>query len=672
MPLYRLLIREIAVAMRTTWLLVGLTAVLLAQPRAGTPAHTFAANCTVCHGGDAGGTDRAPAILPYLASHSDQELIELVRSGRPERGMPKFEWNDAELNALAASLRAMTSGGGRAGGGGRGGRGAPAFQPRPAKLQLTGGGTLDGTLTSQVTFSATLLTPDGKFHLLSRSGELYTERPVEPKQDWLGYDGGYTGNRYSPLTQISLDNVSKLAAAWVFPVPNAPRLEVTPVVVDGVMYITGPNEAYALDAGTGRQIWAFRTPRTSGLLSEAAGGANRGVALSGNRLFMVTDNAHLLALDRFTGRKVWDVVMGDIKEGYSATAAPMVIDDLVLSGIAGGEEGARGFVDAYRIETGERAWRYWTIPLRGEKGAETWIGNALEHGCGATWITGSYDPALAQTYWTIGNPCPDYNGDERKGDNLWTNSVVALDVKTGTLKWYFQFTPHDTHDWDSNGPLILADEMWEGKPRKLMLHADINGFFFVLDRSTGELLRASEMGPQNWTTGFGKDGKPALTENYEAKDKPVQTCRVGAVKWASASFDPASKLFFTRVSGGCSTVMKDPNPPQMGERFFGGRGGGGFGQGGIQAIDIRTGKKAWEYQLAAGAGSGTLATAGGLLFFGESGGTFVALNSKSGAPVWHFETGQNWRASPMTYMVSGTQYVVLAGTGGIFSFALPR
>ena len=234
------------------------------------------------------------------------------------------------------------------------------------------------------------------------------------------------------------------------------------------MYITGANEAYALDAITGRQIWAFRTPRTPGLLSEAGGGANRGVAVSGNRVFMVTDNAHLLALDRFTGRKLWDVAMGDTKEGYSATAAPLVIGDLVLSGIAGGEEGARGFVDAYRVSTGERAWRFWTIPVRGEKGSETWIGKALEHGCGATWLTGSYDASLGLVYWTVGNPCPDFNGDERKGDNLYTNSVVALDVKTGAMKWYFQFTPHDTHDWDSNGPLILIDEQWEGRPRKLL------------------------------------------------------------------------------------------------------------------------------------------------------------------------------------------------------------
>ncbi len=245
---------------------------------------------------------------------------------------------------------------------------------------------------SETAFSATLSTADGKFHLLARDGDVYRERPIEPKQDWTTYDGSITGNRYSSLEQINLKSVQRLSPAWVFPNPTAVQLEVTPVVSDGVMYITAPNEAYALDATTGRQIWSFKTPRTPGLLSSAGDGANRGVAISGDRVFMVTDSAHLLALDRKTGKKLWDVTMGDTKEGYSATGAPLVVGDLVLSGVAGGEEGARGFVDAYKAASGEPAWRFYTIPLRGEKGSETWVGNALEHGCGATWVTGSYDP----------------------------------------------------------------------------------------------------------------------------------------------------------------------------------------------------------------------------------------------------------------------------------------
>jgi alcohol dehydrogenase (cytochrome c) len=636
---------------------------------------SFTSHCTICHGGDANGTERAPSILGFVGSHSDSEIAALVRTGRLDKGMPRFDFSDDEMQTLLTYLHGLATGRiqGAAGPGRGGGRGGAPFQPHPATLKLQDGRTLDGTLTSLTRFSATLLTGDGRFHLLSRDGETYSEHAIEPKQDWTSYDGNYTGNRYSTLDQIDANNVQRLTPAWVFPVPGAPRLEVTPVVVDGVMYITGPNEAYALDAIAGRQIWSFRTARTPGLLSEASGGANRGVAVSGNRLFMITDNAHLLALDRGTGRKLWDVTMADAKEGYSATGAPLAIGDLVLSGVAGGEEGARGFVDAYAASTGKRVWRFYSIPARGEKGSETWIGNALEHGCGATWLTGSYDPNLATVYWAVGNPCPNYNGDERKGDNLYTASVVALDVKTGQLKWHFQFTPHDMHDWDAVEPLLLADEQWEGRPRQLLLHGDRNGFFFVLDRTNGELLLAKPFSKVNWATGYGKDGRPIFTEHFDSTLEGSLVCPSagGGANWPSTSFDPTSKLFYVRASDGCAIYKKDPAPIEIGERFFGGVAAGQPGSASfIRAVDIRTGQKVWDYPLCGGGAAGTLATAGGLVFFGENGGTFTAVDSKTGRPVWHFEAGQAWRASPMTYMVGGKQYVVLAGTGGIFAFAL--
>jgi alcohol dehydrogenase (cytochrome c) len=638
------------------------------------PVKSFDSHCSICHGGDANGTDRAPGILAYVGSHSPAEIAALVRAGRLDKGMPRFDFTDSEMASLLDHLNGLRTGAVEAPARrGRGGRGGRAFQPHPLTLNLQNGQTLAGTLTSETTFTATLLTPDGKFHLLTRDGDKYSERQIEPKRDWLSYDGSYTGNRYSSLEQIDLKNIHLLAPAWIFPVVGAPRLEVTPVVADGVMYITGPNEAYALDATSGRQIWSFRTPRTPGLLSEAGGGANRGVALSGDRVFMVTDNSHLLALDRHTGLKLWDVTMADAKEGYSATAAPLVIGDLVVSGIAGGEEGARGFVDAYEAATGKRFWRFYSIPVRGEKGAETWIGNALEHGCGATWLTGSYDPASATLYWAVGNPCPDYDGDERKGDNLYTSSVVALDVKTGRLKWYYQFTPHDVHDWDAVEPLLLVDEEWQGRPRKLLVHGDRNGFFFVLDRTNGELLLAKPYSTVNWATGYSKDGRPILTEHFDSTLEGALVCpgTGGGANWTATSYDPASKLFFVRVTDGCAIYKKDPAPLEIGERFFGGSAAGQPGSRSfIRAIDIRTGVKAWDFALPNGGGSGTLATAGGLLFFGESGGSFNAVEAATGKPVWHFETGQSWRASPMTYMVGGKQYVSLAGGGGIFSFAL--
>ena len=323
--------------------------------------------------------------------------------------------------------------------------------------------------------------------------------------------------------------------------------------------------------------------------------------------------------------------------------------------------------------TGERAWRFWTIPLRGEKGSETWVGNALEHGCGATWVTGSYDAALGLIYWTVGNPCPDFNGDERKGDNLYTNSVVALDVKTGAMKWYYQFTPHDTHDWDSNGPLILLDEPWEGRPRKLMAHADVNGFFFVLDRTDGKLLLATPLGKQNWTTGYGKDGRPVVTDHFESTFEGTHDMPDRNREMALGVLRSGVEIV---LRAGLRWLLHRPersHAPRDGPAILwrGLRRRQAAARASSDAVDIHTGSKAWEYPLlSGGGGSGTLATAGGLVFFGESGGTFTALDSKTGIPVWHFETGQSWRASPMTYMVGGTQYVVLAGQGGIFSFAL--
>ena len=667
-------------------------ATLLLSPLAfgqaqGRPPRTFASHCAMCHGSDGTGTDRAPAILPFIGSHSDDEAIAVVRTGRLERGMPKFDFDDSEARTLMAYLHGVASGtvsvvaGATLGlprsgdGPGRGGRGAAPSQPKQTTIKLQDGRMLEGTLTNAGPYSATLLTADKEFHLLVRKGETYSERPIEPKKDWPSYNGNDDGNRYSSLEQINTTNVKHLAPAWMFPIPNAPRLEATPVVVDGIMYVTAANETYALDATTGRQIWVFRLPRTKGILSDAGGGANRGVALSGDRIFMITDNAHLVAIDRFKGQKLWDTKMEDMKDGYSATAAPMVIGDLVLSGTAGGEEGARGFVDAYRIDNGQRAWRFWTIPLPGEKGSETWIGNALSHGCGATWVTGSYDATLGLTYWTTGNPCPDFNGAERKGDNLWTNSVVALDAKTGTMKWYFQFTPHDTHDWDSVGPLILADQVWEGKPRKLLMHADQNGFFFVLDRTDGKLLLASPLGKQNWTTGYGKDGRPVVTDNFETNPEGTATvCRTGAPKWASAVFEPTAKLYITRTSYGCSTIRSDPQSYEVGQRFWGGMvmGGGSDGaQTFVQAIDTVTGGTKWQYPLFSGGNTGFLSTAGGLTFFAEGSGAITAVNSKTGAYLWHYDSGQSFRASPMTYMVAGKQYMVLdSDSGGVMCFAL--
>ena len=534
----------------------------------------FESHCSTCHGGDAGGGDRAPSLVAYTRYHTDAELLEVIRAGRVEKGMPAFSLSETESNALLTHLRGVAGTNPAMSTAGITGENrrlpstkVPASTARSGKLPLADGRFLEGTILNQGDFSAVLLTSDKQFHLLARDGDVWKEKPVAPKADWTTYHGSIAGNRFSALEQINTGNVRSLGLKWMFPIPSSPRIEATPVVVDGVMYVTGWNEVWALDATTGQQLWMFRQPHTAGLLSEAGRGANRGVAIAGDRLFVVTDNAHLLALDRRTGARLWEVEMGSAKDSYSATGAPLAIHDdslgdLVIGGVAGGEEGARGFVDAYRAETGERVWRFNVIPKRGEKGSETWAGNALEHGCGATWLTGSYDPTLDLVYWQTGNPCPDFNGDERKGDNLYTASVLALSAKTGELKWHFQFTPHDLHDWDATEPLLLLDQPWLGQPRKLLVHADRNGFFFVLDRTNGELLLAKPFVKVNWATGYGKDGRPILTSNYEPTNEGTLTCPAssGGTNWPANSWSPITKLFYVRASDWCAIYRKQADP----------------------------------------------------------------------------------------------------------------
>ena len=551
--------------------------------------------------------------------------------------------------------------------------------PRPGSAKLTDGRTLEGAILNQSPFNTQLRTADGKVHLLVRDGEAWREPSVVPKQDWPSYDGGASGNRYSTLQQINTGNVQRLAPRWVFPLPGAPQLQGTPIVVDGIMYVTASNEAYALDAATGRQFWHYQQPRTPGLQGGAGRGANRGAALRGDLIFMITDHAHLIALNRWTGAKVWDTEMGDYKQGmYSATVAPLAIGDLVVSGTSGGEEGARGLLDAYYASTGERAWRFWTIPQRGDKLAETWIGSALEHGCGTTWLTGSYDPDLDLLYWGVGNPCPDFNGDDRKGDNLYSSSVVALRPKTGQLQWYYQFTPHDTHDWDADQPLLLVDEQWQGRPRKLLIQGSRNGFFYVLDRTNGEFLMARQyLEKLTWASGIGKDGRPILNPNQEPTLEGTLTCPAGGggANWPSSSYHPGTKLFYFALAESCAIYKKVPEPWEAGKRFFNGTSStppGFVNRRFVRALDIQTGQKVWDYPVSLGGlgGGGVLSTAGGLVFHGDASGAFLALDAKSGKPLWHFDSNQTWSAQPMTYMVAGKQYVTIANAGGFFSFGL--
>jgi alcohol dehydrogenase (cytochrome c) len=496
---------------------------------------------------------------------------------------------------------------------------------------------------------------------------------------WPTYDGTTSGNRFSPLQQINTKNVEHLAPKWMFNLPGTPRsLEVTPIVADGVMYVTSVNEAYALDARSGREIWHYGRPRSEGLAGDAASGINRGVAILGDRVFMVTDNAHLIALHRFTGQLIWDVEMADSSQNYGATSAPLVVDDLVISGVSGGDEGVRGFLDAYKASTGERVWRFWTIPKAGEPGSETWVGRALEHGCGATWFSGSYDPSTKLLYWPTGNPCPDYNGDERKGDNLYTSSVVALDPRTGKLKWHYQFTPHDLHDWDATEPLVLLDAVFRGAPRKLMLQANRNGFFYVLDRETGKLLLAEPFVKKvTWASGIGPDGRPKLLPGNEPTEEGQLVCPsvAGAANWPSVAYNPATKLFYVFAQESCNIYSKNTEWWVAGKSFYGGgtrRPADNTNAKFLKAISIESGKTAWELPDIGGGilGSGLMATAGGLIFYGDGSGAFIAADAANGKPLWHFNTGQSWKAGPMTYTVDDTQYIGIVAGSTVLSFTL--
>jgi PQQ-dependent dehydrogenase (methanol/ethanol family) len=490
--------------------------------------------------------------------------------------------------------------------------------------------------------------------------------------EWPTYNGSLSANRHSALDQINLQNVGRLKLQWSYSIPY-PGLEMTPLVAQGVMYVTGPNQVCAIDAQTGRQIWCYSRERTSAgaIAGDAAKGANRGAAILGDRVFFVTDNAHLICLNRLTGGLMWDVLIPEGSGHYGSTGAPLVVGDLVICGVAGADEGIRGFVAAYKATTGQLAWRFWTVPKRGEPGSETWSGKAIEVGGGSTWLTGSYDPETQLLYWPTGNPFPDTDGEDRQGDNLYTNCVVALDINTGKLRWYFQFTPHDLHDWDATEPLVLINAQFGGKDRKLLLQANRNGFYYVLDRTNGEFLLGQPFVRKlTWASGIDQKGRPQLLEGSKPTRAGTVTCPAvrGATNWYSTAFNPATRLFYVMAVEDCNIYQqsqlggyvpfRDPKAPP--EKY-------------LRAIDFETGKIMWEIPQVGPPESnysGVLSTNGGLIFYGETGGGFAAVDAKTGKTLWHFETNQAWKASPMTYMMNGRQYVAIASGGNILSFAI--
>lgn len=511
------------------------------------------------------------------------------------------------------------------------------------------------------------------------SGQVPYQRLVEAAKtpaDWLTYNGGYFGHRHSTLDQITTANVSGLVPAWIYQVQGNGQMETSAIAADGIMYVTEPpTTVTALDPKNGRPIWSYVRPMPANLRLIGFPATNRGVAILDDKVFVGSLDGALIALDAQTGAVRWETKVADNGTGHSVTMAPLAVKDKVIVGISGGEAGIRGFVDAYDAKTGKLAWRTYTVPAAGEPGVETWAGESWKNGAGATWLTGSYDPALNLLYWGTGNPGPDWNGDVRKGDNLYTSSVLALDADTGKMKWYFQYTPHDVHDWDANQIQVLADLTVAGKPRKALITANRNAFYYVLDRVTGEFLHAAPYARQTWARGIDPKGRPRLIEGKEPTPEGnlVYPSLQGSTNWPSPSYSPQTGLFYVPVREMGSYYYKTDVEYEAGQPFTGGgeRRLADEAWGAVRALDAVTGKQVWDFRLPSPSWSGVLSTAGGLVFSGSNEGNFFALDAKTGAPLWQFQVGGIVRSNPTTFLVDGRQHVSVAAGRAVFMFALP-
>jgi PQQ-dependent dehydrogenase (methanol/ethanol family) len=566
----------------------------------------FDHHCATCHGADARGTAKGPGLAtnPRVAQQSAEQLRAFLERGNVAGGMPSFgELSAKDLLTLAEYLRVLNM------------------------------GTIAGPMTS------------------TESARKISWGAPQPG-DWLTYNGDDSGNRYSLLKQISTANVSSLKLKWIFPIQHF-GLEVTPLAADGVLYVTGPNQVFALDALTGSALWHYSRPASTGMLGDAKLGTNRGVAILRDKVFFITDNGHLLALDRAGGKLLWETPMADEAQHYGGTMAPLIADDMVIAGVSGADQGIRGFVAAFKADTGALVWRHWTVPRHGELGIESWQSGEQLAGGGSTWLTGSYDPSSDTLYWSTGNPYPDSDDRDRPGDNLYTDCILALNATKGDLKWHYQFTPHDLMDRDATEPNVLVDTVYKGKPSKLLLHADRNGFFYVLDRTNGEVLLAKPfLRRVDWASRIGPEGRPVVTD--------PRGCPSDAANWGSTAFSPQTRLYYFMSLEEC--VGKPVSyPDQTGQRF-------------LRALNIETGEIVWEIPQAgparAKSWTGVLATAGGLIFYGQPNGGFAALDERHGKTLWQFPTNVRMKASPMTFTVGGSQYIAIAAGPNILCFGL--
>ena len=516
----------------------------------------------------------------------------------------------------------------------------------------------------------------------------------EEPQNWFTYSGGTSSHRHSPLTQVTPANAKDLELQWIYQARSLEKFEATALVVDGILYtVQAPNDVIALDAVTGRVFWTYAyTP--SAEARPCCGRVNRGLAVLGDTLFMGTIDAHLVAIDAKNGKPLWNTTVAKAESGYALTHAPLVVKDKVIIGTAGGEYGIRGFIAAYDAHTGKELWRFYTIPGPGEPGHETWGGDSWKTGGGSVWVTGSYDPDLNLTYWGIGNPGPDWNGDPRPGDNLYSDSVVALDADTGKLKWYYQFSPHDEFDYDSVQVPVLADMDWPDKdgharPRKLMLWANRNGLYYALDRTTGQFLMGKPFVAVNWMNGFDEKGRPMrISGKAPTKEGTlIYPGNLGGTNWYSPSYSPHTGLFYIPTWANYSSVyIKMNDDYEEGRRYTGGfpkapvpylRSPQNYrkeeeGYGAVLAVDAKTGEKKWEFKMGDVTEAGILTTASDVLFSGGRDGYFYALDARKGTLLWKVSVGGAVASGPMTYAVGGRQYVAVTAGNSLFTFALKK
>ncbi len=513
----------------------------------------------------------------------------------------------------------------------------------------------------------------------SATGQVTYERLVHAANEsgnWLTYSGAYRSWRYSALDQITLQNAPRLRVEWVYQMPTTLMVETTPLVVDGIMFLTEPpSNVVALDAASGRQYWKYRRELPK-RINVCCGQVNRGVAALGDRVFIGTVDAHLVALDAKTGDVLWDVPVADYSTGHSITVAPLAVKDMIICGISGGEYGVRGFLDAYDAATGKRRWRFWTIPEPGQPGNETWPATSWKTGGAPTWVTGSFDVEQNLIIWGTGNPSPDWNGDSRRGDNLYSDSAIALDADTGKLKWYFQFVPHDLHDWDATQVPVLVDAEWRGQPRKLIYWAHRGGFFYVLDRVNGQFLFGTPFAKLTWASGLDAAGHPMRLANIDPTPEGTYIWPgvQGATNWYSPSYNPLTRLFYLAVWENRSLYHKGEQEYTPGNRYIGSAPlidlPDDPGHGAIRALNPQTGERVWEHQLHTKPWAGVLSTAGKLVFGGSDEGHFFALDAETGNEVWRQNLGGIIRANPVTYLIQGKQFVSIAAGNALFTFAL--